>query len=96
MNRFRWYNSLKGSRVEIGVCAANVDRAVAKANVRQPVGIIAADGNVAADIGHDVVDALVPEELRGRIEVAAAPDRVRTKAENDPSPTFADAALRRE
>src|SRR6516165_10731748 len=46
--------------IEISVADAAVDRAMAKADIRQITGAIQADRNVAADIDHVIVDTGVP------------------------------------
>jgi hypothetical protein len=53
---------MAGLRIEIGVAAAAVDGAVSDANIRQAVGLISANRNVAGDVGHVVVDAGVPAQ----------------------------------
>src|SRR5262249_8604250 len=61
-----------GLRVEIGIGATGVDRAVAYADVGEVAGVVEADRNVAGDVEHVVVDALVPAQARLRVEVAEA------------------------
>lgn len=47
-------------RVEIGIGASNVDRGVPEPDVGNPRRIIVADGNIARDVSHVIVDAMAP------------------------------------
>ena len=67
---------MAGLRIEIGVAAAGVDRAVSDADIRQTRGLISADRDVAGDVGHEVVDAGVPFQLEHRVQIPKAPCRV--------------------
>ena len=67
---------MAGLRIEIGVAAAGVDRAVSDANIRQARGLVSANRDVAGDIGHVVVDAGVPAQLEYRYQIPKAPCRV--------------------
>ena len=65
-----------GLRIEIGVAAAGVDRAVSDAYIRQARGLVSANRDVAGDVGHVVVDAGVPFQLEHRRQIPKAPCRV--------------------
>src|SRR2546421_9282843 len=65
-----------GLRIEIGVAAASVDRAMPDADVRQARRVIRPDRYVAGDIGHVVVNAVVPAQRRERPYIAETADRV--------------------
>ena len=67
---------MAGLRIEIGVAAAGVDRAVSDAYIRQARGLVSANRDVARDIGHVVVDAGVPAQLEHRRQIPKAPCRV--------------------
>ncbi len=67
---------MAGLRIEIGVAAAGVDRAVSDAQIRQAVGIVSADRYIAGDVGHVVVDARVPAQGELRHQIPKAPCRV--------------------
>src|SRR5882724_6896380 len=51
-----------GLRIEIGVAAAGVDRAVSDAYIRQAIGLVSANRDVAGGVDHVVVDAGVPAQ----------------------------------
>src|SRR6185503_8119050 len=65
-----------GLRIEIGVAAAGVDRAVSDADIRQARGLVSANRDVAGDVGHVVVDAGVPAQCELRYQIPTAPCRV--------------------
>ncbi|MGY3118133.1 hypothetical protein ACVWXQ_002070 [Bradyrhizobium sp. S3.14.4] len=65
-----------GLRIEIGVAAADVDRGVSDAYIRQAIGLVSANRDVAHDIGHVIVDAGVPAQLEYRRHIPKAPCRV--------------------
>ena len=65
-----------GLRIEIGVAAAGVDRAVSDAQIRQARGLVSANRDVAGDVGHEVVDAGVPAQGELRYQIPKAPCRV--------------------
>src|SRR5436309_12417337 len=65
-----------GLRIEIGVGAAGVDRAVSDSNIRQARGLVSANLDVAGDIGHEVVDAGVPAQCELRYQIPKSPCRV--------------------
>ena len=71
---------LAGLRIEVGVAAAGIDRAVADADVGQPSGVVGADRDIAGDVGHEVVNACVPAQRGLRDEVAEAGDRIAAAA----------------
>src|SRR4051794_26421823 len=59
-----------GLRVEIGVTSAGIYSAVADAEIGQILRRVKAGRNVASDVGHVTIDALVPAQGRYRIKVA--------------------------
>ena len=75
-----------GRGIEIAVGAAGVDRGVSDTQVGKPVGILGTHGYVARDVGHPVVHALVPEELRRGIEIPEASEIVGSVRGQRPKP----------
>src|SRR5262249_32901013 len=65
-----------GVRIEIGVAAAGVDRAMADADVRQARRVVGTDRNIAGDVGHVIVNAAVPAQRRYRQNISEAVHRV--------------------
>ena len=61
---------IPGGRIKICVAATGIDRAVANADIGESGRIILAGGNIAGDVGHEIVDALIPAQRRGRDDVA--------------------------
>ena len=79
-----------GLRIEIGVTAAGVDRAVSDANIRQVRGLVGANRDVAGDVGHEVVDAGVPFQLEHRRQIPKAPCRIADVVEPRPEGSAAE------
>ncbi len=67
---------MSGLRIEIGVAAAGIDRAVPDANIRQTGGAVVAHRNIAGDVSHVVVDTAVPTERELRIQISETCRRV--------------------
>ena len=65
-----------GLRIEIGVAAAGVDRAMPDTDIRKTRGVVGPDRYVAGDVGHVVVDACVPTQGEYRQQIAKAPSRI--------------------
>src|SRR5262249_39623546 len=72
-----------GLRIEIGVAAAGVDRPVTDADVRQARRIVGPDRDVAGDIGHVIVNAVVPAQRCDRQEISKAGHRVADAVERE-------------
>src|SRR5262249_26154517 len=60
---------MPGLRIEIGVAAASVDRAVTDADVGETRRVIGPHRYVAGDIGHVIVNAVVPAQRRYRQDI---------------------------
>src|SRR5262249_50665711 len=67
---------MPGLRIEIGVPAASVDRAVPDANVGETRRVVGTDRYVAGDVRHVVVNARVPAQRRYRQDISEALHRV--------------------
>src|SRR5262245_21230288 len=65
-----------GLRIEIGVAAAGVNRTMPNADVRQARRVIGPDRYVAGDIGHVIVNAVVPAQRRYWQDISEAAHRV--------------------
>src|SRR4029077_15989847 len=64
-----------GLGIEIGIARAGIDRAVSDADVRHARRVIGADGYVAGDVGHVVVNAVIPAQRRDRPDITETGDR---------------------
>ena len=53
---------VSGLRIEIGIAAASVDRAVPDADVGETRRVVGSDRYVAGDVGHVIVNAVVPAQ----------------------------------
>src|ERR1700750_585946 len=51
-----------GLRIEIGVAAAYVDCRMTQAEIGKTLRVVSADGNIAGDISHEIVDAEIPAQ----------------------------------
>jgi hypothetical protein len=60
-------------RIEVGVPAAGVDRAMSETQISQSCGLVRSDRYVASDVGHEVVDACVPTQGELRNNIGEAP-----------------------
>src|SRR5262249_49398189 len=65
-----------GLRIEIGIAAPGVDRAVPDAEIREAGRVVGPDRYVAGDVSHVVVDARVPAQRRYWDHVSETPHRV--------------------
>src|SRR5262245_16999354 len=65
-----------GLLIEIAVGTADVDRPVTDTKIGQTVWIVGPDRNVAGDVDHVIVDALVPPQRDHRNQVGETPRRV--------------------
>src|SRR6516162_238127 len=65
-----------GLRIEIGVAAAGVDRAMPDTDIRKTRGVVGPDRYVAGDVGHVVVNAVVPPQRCYRQDISEAGHRV--------------------
>src|SRR5262245_3618193 len=70
-----------GLRIEIGVAAAGIDRAMPDADIREAGGVVGPDRYVAGYVGHVVVNARVPAQRRYRQDISEAVHRVHAVAE---------------
>src|SRR4051794_22534661 len=71
---------VSGLRIEVGVGGPRIERLVSEAKVREAVGIVSPDLDVAREISHVIVDAGIPAQIEHRREVAEAGNLVGTAA----------------
>jgi hypothetical protein len=72
-----------GLRVEIGVAGAAVDRRMPDSDIGEPVRIVGSDRDIARQIGHVVVDAVIPLQGRLREDVSEGGQRFAALAGDD-------------